>query len=111
MAFIHQRLASGQWQKLSLAEQIANIGSEVSRVIYWKKNGDKENEQKAAWRALELIDLTIADSRWQERLKELFRLREVFCGFFAETHHYEISPENLNNYFLPFALMVRNRKF
>ena len=111
MTFIHQKLAQENWQKLSLAEQLANIGSEISRVIYWKENGDKENEQKAAWRALELIDLTISDSRWRERLKELFRLREVFCDFFVETHNYEVSPESLNNYFLFFALMVRNKKF
>ena len=31
--FQHQSLAEGRWFTLSLAEQLANIGSEVSRAI------------------------------------------------------------------------------
>ena len=82
MIFIHQKFANGKWQKFSLAEQLGNIGSEIHRVIYWKNQKDKKNTERAAYRVLELIDLTVADSRWKFRLKEFLRLREIFCDFF-----------------------------
>lgn len=31
--FMHHELASGRWENMSLAEQMGNIGSEISRVI------------------------------------------------------------------------------
>lgn len=108
MAFIHKNLAAGGWQRLSLAEQMGNIGSEVNRALYWQKTGNKEDAQKSAWRALELIDLTLADKRWQGRIFELGRLREIFCDmFFGEKPYYNVSPESLQNYFLSFAMLAR----
>ncbi|GAH13639.1 unnamed protein product, partial [marine sediment metagenome] len=76
--FIHKELASGKWFKLSLAEQLANIGSEVSRACKWQ--GKDENIfWGAVVRTLELFDLTLMDSRWRGRLREIARVREVFC--------------------------------
>lgn len=37
MVFQHQNLAAGSWQKLSLAEQLGNVGSEVGRAIARQK--------------------------------------------------------------------------
>lgn len=107
MAHIHQNLASGKWQELSFVEQMANIGSEVNRIIHWQEMGDKESEEKAAWRAIELIDLTISDKRWSLRLLELTRLREVFCDLFIGENTYKTSPKSLQNYFLFFALLTQ----
>lgn len=110
MAFIHKNLASGKWQKLSLAEQMGNIGSEVSRALHWRQAGDRKGAQKSAWRALELIDLTLADKRWQGRTFELGRLREVFCDmFFGKKSYYNVSPQSLQNYFLPFAFLAQKQ--
>ena len=104
---IHKGLSSGKWQQLSLTEQLANIGSEVNRVIYLSNLGDTENKEKAAWRVLELIDLTIADKRWKSQLSEFTRLKEVFCDMFLGRQDYNISLDMLIDYFLPFALAVR----
>ena len=39
---IHQKMASGRWQKFTIFEQMANIGSEVGRALNWKeKNSEK----------------------------------------------------------------------
>ena len=97
-----------RWQKLSLAEQMGNLGSEVSRLLYFEKIDDRENKKKAVERSLELLDLTIADSRWQFRLKEFLRLREVIADFFNNGRIFDISAESLNDYFLPFALKARS---
>ncbi len=40
MSFQHKDLAAGGWAKLSLVEQLANIGSEISRAI--KARGDQQ---------------------------------------------------------------------
>jgi hypothetical protein len=64
---IHHNLAAGAWQKLRLAEQMGNIGSEVARVIHWQEAGDDIEKEKALQRALELLDLTLADPRLRSR--------------------------------------------
>jgi hypothetical protein len=36
MTVQHRELAAGRWATLSLAEQLGNIGSEISQAIAWK---------------------------------------------------------------------------
>ena len=85
----HKRLSEGKWEKLSLIEQMANIGSEVSRAINWK--GKSEKDAKISFeRALELIDLTIDDPKNLGRLKEIVRVREIFTDWYLGTRLYEV---------------------
>ena len=82
---LHRDLAAGRWHELTLAEQLGNIGSEVSRASKWRGR----NEQLATGaleRALELLDLTLADPRLRgsvARLREIARAREVVVDFLA----------------------------
>ena len=73
---------SKRWFKLSLVEQMANIGSEVGRAIRRRGMGEKKHKEKALERALELFDLTLSDKRWKNRAKEIARMREIVCDFF-----------------------------
>lgn len=103
----HKELASGKWFKLSLAEQLANIGSEVSRVRKWQGRDDKIF-WNAVERALELFDLTLEDTRWREaRLREIARVRELFCDTVLGGKDYQTSLKDLERYFLPFTLFAR----
>ncbi|MEW6202096.1 MAG: hypothetical protein AB1546_08985 [bacterium] len=104
---IHKTLAEGRWFTLTLAEQLANIGSEVERAISWHKKGDKEQSDKAVERALELVDLTIEDKRWKGRLKEILRMREILCDTFFGDNIYDTSFEFLQKYFLYFGILAR----
>ncbi|MEK7580111.1 MAG: hypothetical protein AAB465_00640 [Patescibacteria group bacterium] len=106
MAYLHQNLASGRWQTLSLAEQMGNIGSEVGRAANWQKK-DKKLFEGAVSRALELLDLTISDGRWRKRLKELTRVRELLGDAFFGGREYGTTWEDLDKYFLNFALLSR----
>lgn len=82
---IHAGLAAGRWYKLNLAEQLANIGSEIERTIAAYQKTDRQRFERAFERALELIDLTLADERWQgPRRREISRIREEFGGLFGE---------------------------
>lgn len=92
-----------KWEKLSLAAQMGNIGSEINRVIYWNELGDKEEMKNSLWRVLELIDLTIV----QRKRGEISRLREVICDIFLDKNNYKVSTKNLKEYFLNFALLAK----
>lgn len=105
--FFHKEMASGRWFQLPLAEQMANIGSEVSRACKWQGK-DKNIFWNAVKRALELFDLTLEDSRWRGgRLREIARVREVFCDAVLGGKNYQTSLKDLERYFLPFVFLAR----
>jgi hypothetical protein len=106
--FQHQSLAEGRWFEFSLAEQLGNIGSEVSRAI--RARADEKRFEGAIIRALELFDLTINDPRWHKRLKELTRARELFCDAAYGGLEYGTSLEDLDRYFTYFALAARSKR-
>ena len=94
---------------MSLAEQMGNIGSEVSRARIWQGK-DPESFESAVARALELFDLTIRDPRWRHRLKEILRSREVFCDAALGDGEYKSPLANLESYFDEFAIAARKDK-
>jgi len=97
-----------RWHKLNLVEQLANIGSEITRISTIERMKDTKNQMKAFWRALELIDLTLNDKRWKSRLKEIVRLREVLCdSVLLKKKFYNVSLKDLEKYCLYFALKAR----
>lgn len=108
MNFKHKELASGRWRKLSLKEQMANIGGEVSRASRWQGK-DEKLFWGAVERALELFDLTLEDSRWIGRRLEIARAREVFCDAVYGGKLYKNSLSDLARYFDQFAYAVRLR--
>jgi hypothetical protein len=104
---VHRDLAGGRWQQLSLVEQLANVGSEVGRMVRWRDR-DERLMTKAFERALELLDLTLADPRWRDRLREIARARELLCDAAAGGREYGTTLEDLDRYFLAFAVAARN---
>lgn len=102
----HKNLAEGRWHQLSLIEQMGNIGSEINRAVRWQNKDDKLFESTVS-RALELLDLTISDPRWRNRLKELVRVREFMCDAVFGNKEYRTSLEDINRYFFHFALAFR----
>jgi hypothetical protein len=105
VSFQHKSLAAGRWFDFSLAEQLGNLGSEVSRAI--RARGNEKQFDAAVERALELFHLTISDPRWRKRLKELTRARESFCA--AATGNAEYGTlEDLDRYFFQFACAARS---
>lgn len=102
----HRDLAAGRWGSLSLAEQLGNVGSDVGRMLRWR--GRNERLMTGAFhRALELLDLTLADPRWRNRLREIARARELLCDAAAGGGEYGTTLEDLDRYFLAFAVAAR----
>ena len=102
----HPGLAAGRWQTLSLLEQLGNVGSEVGRM---RRSRDRDARLAAAAfeRALELLDLTLADPRWRGRRREIARARELLCDAAAGGGEYGTTLDDLDRYFLAFAVAAR----
>lgn len=106
MTLLHQQLTAEHWQELSFFEQMANIGAEVGRAINWSSK-NHENSLKAAERALELLDLTLADPKNLGRLREVAKVREALVDYFWYANEYSTTGELWNSYFYPFNWAAR----
>ena len=106
----HRELAAGRWNLLPFAEQMANIGSEIERTISWKRKGRPEISGRAFERALELIDLTIADGKNRTRLRELLRVREGIADHFYFDNSYQSTSESWQRYFGSFLTAARGKR-
>ena len=96
-----------RWSAMPLAEQMANIGSEVGRTRKWLSKGKIAMAEGAFVRALDLIDLTVKYGRLGKPsrgalLEELCRAREIFCGAYLEADFDNLA--YLDKYFGDFAL-------
>jgi len=101
----HKGLTTKQWCSKNIFEQMANIGSEVFRMLKSRKK-DKKNYELAFERALELLDLTLADPKNRTRLKEIARVREVLVDYYFD-NDYSSTKKSWNNYFYSFNYAAR----
>lgn len=106
MALQHKSLA-GRWAEFSFFEQMAHIGSEISRTVKWQKKGNKVLADKAFFRALELIDLSVLHADRSSKRKELLRSREALCDHFYFDNEYKSTDEQWLRYFDTFLLGLR----
>lgn len=109
----HSYLNEDRWTSIPFIEQMANISSEVGRTTKWVLKAKPTMAENAFIRALELIDLTIKYGRINSplrstMLKELCKVRELFCGA------YEISDTStltlIDKYFEHFAIAQRGKQ-
>jgi hypothetical protein len=62
------------------------------------------------YRALELLDLVLADPRQRQsraRLREIARAREVVADFFAGSNKYRSTGASIQKYFDAYAMAAR----
>lgn len=102
----HKEYAGGRWKELSLAEQMGNIGSEVSRSLKARQMGNEMRFEKAFARALELFDLTIESVAEPWRLREICRAREEFCDYFMG-NSWGTDAKKMMRYYDGFAMLGR----
>lgn len=105
----HKDLAMGRWTEMPFAEQMGNIGSEVSRSLRWSKR-NIARFQSSFERALELMDLSIEVAQKQEqagKLVELCRAREEFCDYFYGENSWKTDPKQMQKYYDQFAMLAR----
>lgn len=111
MSIQHSQLQKGGWKKLSMIEQLANIGSEVERTIKWRNKGNNDYSQQAFFRSLELLDFSLSDSKNKLHLSEFTRLREILVDYFYGQNKYSSSDKELQRYFYNFTFASRAASF
>ena len=107
MSVQQKNFAEGRWAEMSLCEQMANVGSEISRAFSWRNKGKEDLSKRAVNRALELLDLTIASIRGYSRLKELSRVREGLVDHFYGENEFSSSETLWRKYFDHFNYAAR----
>lgn len=108
---IHTGLSPERWFSFSLFEQLANIGMDIERTIQWRNKNSTYSTQ-AFERALELLDLTIADPKNKKRLKEICRARYLLVDHFVYDNEYHTTDQQWQDYFYQFnyaAALARGR--
>lgn len=99
------------WQRFSIVEQLANVGSEVERAIRSHESGAQARFENALSRALDLFDQTATDPRWSlPRRREVLRAREEFCRLFFDPSVPGDAASSLRRYFLAFATAARRAR-
>jgi hypothetical protein len=106
----HRELAAGRWRALAFVEQMANVGSEIERALDWRTKGRPDYGGRAFERALELLDLTVADPKNRSRLRELLRVREALADYFVFDNYYRSTDEAWRRYFHFFLLAARGSR-
>ena len=106
----HKNLASGSWGKLSLAEQLANVGSELERTISWRERDNLEYSKKAFERMLELLTLTKISCKKKSELKEIARVYELLVDYFKGENKFKSTDELWKNYFANFTYLASQKR-
>lgn len=94
-----------EWARLSLFEQLGNIGSEVGRSLKMKRKG--RNFEPALIRALDLFDATVSGliKKHPHRAGEVLRAKECFLDAL-----YIKDDPSIETYFHQFAMAVRHQR-
>lgn len=92
---------------MPLAVQLANIGAEAERAISWKEKQQSEYANKSFERTMQMLELTIADSKNLSRLKELTRLKEIWVDYLAGENQYRTGSRFWAEYFGPYYFAAR----
>ncbi len=98
-----------RWSRMSIYEQMGNIGSEVGRSINAKRQNNPQDCQAAVIRALDLFDATVDQLIKQKspKVKEVLRSKDQFLAAIYEP---EATLEDLNSiegYFMQYAIAAR----
>jgi hypothetical protein len=75
---LHQGLTQEHWNSFPFVDQMANVSAEVGRYYKWKAKSKLDLAEACLFRALELLDLTKADSKNHSKLSELCRIKELW---------------------------------
>jgi hypothetical protein len=96
---------------MSLPEQLGNVGSDVGRAMRARAAADASRFTPALERALDLMDLTLADPRWSgPRRREVARAREVVCDYLVGDNVYGSTDASLDGWFMAYALAARRNR-
>jgi len=110
MSSAYHQIDRERWAKMTMNEQMGNIGSEVGRAIIAHRNGNKDREDRAIDRAIDLFSATVevlVGTEYSYRLKEVLRAREEFLRLFFDGT-FESDADKIEQYFMNYAFAARH---
>lgn len=78
----HRNMTCEKWNIFSKSKQILMIANEINRANNLLINNNFNEVNKCYERAFELIDLSVADPKWNKHLKEILRMREILSQLY-----------------------------
>lgn len=82
----HKNLTLEKWSRYPRAQQVVMIANELNRAKNWIDKKSIGEVNSCYERALELTDLTTADSKWQGNARrEIRRFREVLAALYLDS--------------------------
>ena len=107
------RIDREKWAKLTIYEQLGNIGSEVGRAISAKRAGYDYRIEGAVVRAQDLfsatIEVLIKEKTHLHRAKEILRARDQFISLFYDGEFDDVEAAKIENYFMNYAYIARTQ--
>lgn len=89
-----------KWQAMSWPQKMGNIGSEITRARVWEEKDNRPAATQSFERVLEMLEASTGNT-------ETDMLREVVVAMVKDSKQYQVSPKELEEYCLPFALLAR----
>ena len=80
----HKSLTIEKWSIYPKMQQVLMISNELNRAKNWILKNQNLEANLAYERAFELIYLTLADNKWLNTSKELFRLKETLGELYCQ---------------------------
>lgn len=87
---------------------MANLGSEVTRLLSALEKGDKELSESARSRSEKIISEIELSLKTESSKKEVRFLADIINDFCQPKRQYSVTPVSFRQYFLPFAMRVFN---
>lgn len=106
----HRGMTSEYWFNLSIALQLGNVSSEIGRTFIAKRAEQWHESKLACERALELLDLTIADPKNKARRKEILYARCHFADHILGINEIKSTDNAWENYFHQFAFAAARER-
>jgi hypothetical protein len=79
----------------------------LQRALNWKMKGNVSYCQQAFERSLELIDLTLEDTKEPARFREISRVREALVDYFSGENQFMSTERLWRRYFSSFTFAAR----
>ena len=101
-----------KWGRLTLCEQMGNIGAEVGRAIKAHRKEKPERTEAAIDRALDLFAATVEGlvAQRSPRTKEILRARDEFLRLFYDGT-FDTDADAIERYFTQFAVAAQNASY
>ena len=102
---------AARWRRLSLDEQIANLGVDVSRAVEAAARGD--GERMSAWLAAARVEfaMTLADKRWSSAdVAETARMRGLAEDYLVGGNAEHSTPSPFEDWWMPAAIRANEAR-